>query len=131
MTSSGPSGYARTEVYVVDMMKIEAVIHPFKLDEVKAELERLDCENVTISEVFLKSGRNTLRSYYRGREYRADIPKLKLEMLLSAHRVDDVVAVLSRAACTDTDGDDGTILIYEVCEAMRIRNGRRVEFSLA
>ncbi len=112
------------------MMKVEAVIHPFRLDEVKAGLESVDCENITVGEVFLKGGRNAVPFHYRGCEYQADIPGVKVEMVLSADHVDDVVDVLSRAACTGTGGDDGTILVYEVSEAIRIRGGRRVEFSL-
>jgi nitrogen regulatory protein PII len=59
-----------------------------------------------------------------------DVPKVKLEMLVSARSVDELVAALSRAACTP-DGDDGTVLIYELSDAIRIRGGRRVEFSLS
>ena len=131
MTSSGPSGYPRTEVDVVVMMKVEAVIHPSKLDEVKAELECLGCENITVSELFLKGRKTTIRSRYRGCEYQADIPRVKVEMLLSANRIDEVVDLLSRVACTDPADDDGTILVYEVSDAIRIRGGKRVEFSLA
>ena len=131
MTSSGPSRYARTEADVNVMMKIEAVIHPFKLDEVKAVLEGLDCEGITISEVLLNAGPEAQKTRYRGCEYRVHVPKVKLEMLVSAHAVDEVIEVLSRAACTATDGDDGTILVHEVSDAIRIRGGRRVEFSLS
>jgi nitrogen regulatory protein P-II 1 len=111
-------------------MKLEAVIHPFKLDEVKAALERLNCRHLTISEVLLNENPSARKTRYRGCEYSVDVPKVKLEMLVSARSVDELVAALSRAACTP-DGDDGTVLIYELSDAIRIRGGRRVEFSLS
>jgi nitrogen regulatory protein PII len=128
MTSSDVPGYSRAEVDEVAMMKIEVVIHPFKLDEVKAELEALDCQNITVSEVFLKGD---TRSFYRGCEYRIDVPRVKVEMLLSAHRVDEVVKVLSQVTSTEKVSDDRTILVYELSEAIRMRGGKRIEFSLA
>jgi nitrogen regulatory protein PII len=113
------------------MMKIEAVIHPSKLDGVKAALEPLDCEGITISEVLLNGDRKAQKNRYRGCEYRVDVPKVKLEMVVSAQVVEEVIEVLSRAACSGADGDDGTILVYEVSNAIRIRGGRRMECALS
>ena len=110
------------------MMRIEALIRPYKLDEVKAALRSLDCEEVTLSEVLHHGGRNIQKNVYRGCEYEVDVPKVKIEFLASAHRVEEVLDALSHAACA---GNDGTILVYEVAEAIRIRNGHRVEFSLS
>lgn len=121
----------QTEVPVVTMIKIEALIHPFQLDEVKAELERLGCESIAVSKVFFNGGPNEMKSRYRGCEYRAGVPKIKLEILLSSHRVDGAIDVLSRAAGADKHSDDRTILVYEISDAIRIRDGRRVEFSLS
>ena len=112
------------------MMKIEALIHPSKLEEVNGILQDLDCEGVTISEV-LHRGPNIQKTVYRGCEYRVDVPRVKVEMLVSSLRVDEVLEALSRAVCGDLPGNDGTILVYEVAEAIRIRNGRRVEFSFS
>ena len=131
MTSSGPSVYARVEVPIRPMMKIEALIHPFKLEEVNGILQDLDCEEVTISEVLHRGGPNIQKTVYRGCEYRVDVPRVKVEMLVSSLRVDEVVEALSRAVCGDLPGNDGSILVYEVAEAIRIRNGRRVEFSFS
>jgi nitrogen regulatory protein P-II 1 len=113
------------------MMKIEAVIHPFKLNEIKAALEGLDCERLTISDVFLIAGRDAPKSHYRGCEYSRDVPKTKLEMLVSAGCVDEVINVLSRTACAGAGDDEGSIVVYEVSDAIRIRGGRRFAFSLS
>jgi nitrogen regulatory protein PII len=59
------------------------------------------------------------------------VPKVKLEMVVSSHRADEVIDIISRAARTDVAGDDGTVLVYEIADAVRIRNGRRVEFALS
>ncbi len=108
------------------MMRIEALCRPFKLDEVKATLRSLDCEEVTLSEVLHHGDRNIQENVYRGWEYEVDVPKVKIEFLVSAHRVEEVLDALSQAACA---GNDGAILVFEVAEAIRIRNGHRVEFS--
>ena len=113
------------------MMKIEAVISPFKLDEVKATLHDLDCEEATISEVLHDGGPNVQKRVYRGCEYRVGVPKVKLEILVSAQRVEEFLDALAGAACAAEPGNDGTIVVYEVAEAVRIRNGRRVDFSLS
>jgi nitrogen regulatory protein P-II 1 len=123
--------YSRTEVYEDAMMKVEAVIHPFKLDEVRAALDHLGCERLTTSEVLLSGGRNPQKRRYRGCEYSVEVPKVKLEMVVSASDVEKVVEVLSRATCTGADDDDGTILVYEVPNAIRIRSGHHLEFSLS
>src|ERR1019366_8854809 len=94
MTSSGPSVYARVEVSIRPMMKIEALIHPFKLEEVNGILQDLDCEEVTISEVLHRGGPNIQKTVYRGCEYRVDVPRVKVEMLVSSLRVDEVLEAL-------------------------------------
>jgi len=112
------------------MRKVEALIHPLKFEDVKAELKNLDFEDITVSEVFLTGPRNTIKTRYRGCEYEADVPRLKVEILIFANNVDDVVDALARAGCTDTGGDDGVILVYEVLDAIRIGGGKRVEPAL-
>jgi nitrogen regulatory protein PII len=72
-----------------------------------------------------------LKAVYRGGEYQVDVPRVKLEMVVSSHRVDDVIEAISRAARTGIEGDDGTVLVYEIMDAIRIRNGRRMEFALS
>ena len=113
------------------MVKIEAIVHPFKLDEVKAALASLGIEGLTILHVLDHAGSTGLKAFYRGGEYHIDVPKVKLEMVVSARDAEDVIDALSRAARTGLPGDDGTVLVYEVADAIRIRNGRRMEFALS
>ena len=112
------------------MLKIEAVIQPFKLDEVKAALDNLGIEEVMISAVLDHGGRMAQDLYYRGASYRADVTRIKLEMLVSSDGADDVIEALSRAARTREPGEDGTILVYEVADAIRIRSGERIQFAI-
>ncbi|MCU1336534.1 MAG: nitrogen regulatory protein [Bryobacterales bacterium] len=113
------------------MLKVEAIIQPFKLDDVKAALANLGIEGVTILHVLDHGGAGGLKAVYRGGEYQIDLPKVKLEMVVSAHRADEVVDAISRAARTGMSGDDGTVLVYEIADAIRIRNGRRMELALS
>jgi nitrogen regulatory protein P-II 1 len=113
------------------MVKVEAVIQPFKLDEVKAALTSLGIEGLTILHVLHHGGPSGLKAFYRGGEYTVDVPKVKLEMIVSSHRADEVIDAISRAARTGMSGDDGTVLVYEIADAHRIRNGRRMEFVLS
>jgi nitrogen regulatory protein P-II 1 len=113
------------------MVKVEAIVQPFKLDEVKAALADLKIEHITILHVMDHAGPKGLKAFYRGGEYHIDVPKVKLEMVVSSHRADEVIDIISRAARTDVAGDDGTVLVYEIADAVRIRNGRRVEFALS
>jgi nitrogen regulatory protein PII len=113
------------------MVKVEAVIQPFKLEEVKAALASLGIEGVTILHVLDHAGSSGLKAVYRGSQYYVDVPKVKLEMVVSSLRVEELIDVLSRTARTGMPGDDGTILLYEIADAVRIRNGRRMEFALS
>jgi nitrogen regulatory protein P-II 1 len=113
------------------MVKVEAIIQPFKLDEVKAALASLGVEGMTILHVLDHAGSAGLKAVYRGGQYYVDVPKVKLEMVVSSLRAEEVIDALSLAARTGTPGDDGTILVYEIADAIRIRNGRRVEVALS
>ena len=113
------------------MVKIEALVRSFKLEEIKATLKSLEIGEVMISEVFCHGGAGAPISTYRGVPYAVDVPRVKLEMLVSSLRADEVIEALSRTARTDAPGDDGTIMVYEVADAIRIRSGARVEFSLS
>lgn len=130
MTSSRARSYLPNGGKVVAMRKVEALIHPYKLEDVKAELKNVDFEDFAISEVFLTGPRHTIKTRYRGCEYEADVPRLKVEILLFTNNVDDVVDALARAACTGTDSDDGRILVYDVLDAIQIGGGRRAEPAL-
>jgi nitrogen regulatory protein P-II 1 len=112
------------------MKKIEAIIQPFKIDEVKAALMGIGIEGMTISEVRGHGRQKGHTEVYRGQEYNVDLlPKVKVEMVVSAARSDEVVKALGDAARTGKIGD-GKIFIYEVAEVVRIRNGDRGESAL-
>lgn len=112
------------KVNVKPMMKIEAVIHSLELDDVTAALENLDCENITASEVLLRSP-SIPKMRYRGYEYVAGLRKVKLEILTSNPDLDDIIEALSSAAHTPADTDETTIIVYPLSDAVRIRGCRR------
>jgi nitrogen regulatory protein P-II 1 len=110
--------------------KIEAIIQPFKIDEVKQALLGIGIDGMTISEVRGHGRQKGHKEVYRGQEYNVDLlPKVKVEMVVPAERSDEVVRALSNAARTGKIGD-GKIFIYDVAEAVRIRNGDRGEAAL-
>jgi nitrogen regulatory protein P-II 1 len=112
------------------MKKIEAIIQPFKVDEVKEALMSAGIDGMTISEVRGHGRQKGHREVYRGQEYNVDLlPKVKLEMVVSADRYEEVLQALSGAARTGKIGD-GKIFVYEVAEAVRIRNGDRGDLAL-
>jgi nitrogen regulatory protein P-II 1 len=112
------------------MKKIEAIIQPFKIDEVKEALVGIGIDGMTISEVRGHGRQKGHKEVYRGQEYNVDLlPKVKIEMVVSAGRADEVITALSGAARTGKIGD-GKIFIYEVSEAVRIRNGDRGDTAL-
>ena len=112
------------------MKKIEAIIQPFKLDEVKEALHKLGVEGMTISEVRGHGRQKGHTEVYRGQEYSIDLlPKLKLEVVVPASRFDEVVSNLVAAARTGKIGD-GKVFVYDVAEAIRIRNDDRGEAAL-
>jgi nitrogen regulatory protein P-II 1 len=112
------------------MKKIEAIVQPFKIDEVKEALLAIGIDGMTISEVRGHGRQKGHKEVYRGQEYNVDLlPKVKLEMVVPSERSDEVVQALSNAARTGKIGD-GKIFIYEVAEAIRIRNGDRGDAAL-
>ena len=112
------------------MKKIEAIIQPYKIDEVKAALVGIGIDGMTISEVRGHGRQKGHKEVYRGQEYQVDLlPKVKVEMVVPAERSDEVIKVLSGAARTGKIGD-GKIFISDVAEAIRIRNGDRGEAAL-
>jgi nitrogen regulatory protein P-II 1 len=112
------------------MKKIEAIIQPSKLDSVKEALIALGVEGMTASEVRGHGRQKGHREVYRGREYNVDLlPKVKLEVVVSDTRVDEIVRALSTAARTGRIGD-GKVFIYNVEDVIRIRNDDRGEAAL-
>ncbi len=112
------------------MKKIEAVIQPFKLDEVKEALKSIGIDGMTISDVRGHGRQKGHKEVYRGQEYNVDLlPKVKLELVLPDARYEEVLKVLSAAARTGKIGD-GKIFVIDVIEAVRIRNDDRGESVL-
>src|SRR5262249_51982686 len=112
------------------MKKIEAIIQPFKLEEVKEALKGIGIDGMTITEVRGHGRQKGHKEVYRGQEYQVDLlPKVKIEMVVPASRSEEVVQTLSSAARTGKIGD-GKIFVYDVGEAIRIRNDDRGETAL-
>ncbi len=111
------------------MVKIEAIIQPFKFDEVRQALECLGVAKTLIHYV-MSHGDGRIKAYYRGAEYPAELPRIKIELLAPSDRVDEIVSALMRAARTSA-GDDGMILVFEVADAIRIHNGAHLQYTLA
>jgi nitrogen regulatory protein P-II 1 len=112
------------------MNKIEAIIQPFKLDEVKESLKAIGIDGMTITEVRGHGRQKGHKEVYRGQEYNVDLlPKVKIEMVVPASRRDEVIRTLSLAARTGKIGD-GKIFVYDVAEAIRIRNDDRGDAAL-
>src|SRR5580693_6198803 len=100
------------------MKKIEAIIQPFKLDEVKAALKGIGIDGMTITEVRGHGRQKGHREVYRGQEYVVDLlHKVKLEMVVPSERTEEVVKTLAGAARTGKIGD-GKIFVYDVAEAV-------------
>jgi nitrogen regulatory protein P-II 1 len=112
------------------MKKIEAIIQPFKLDEVKNALTGIGVDGITISEVRGHGRQKGHTEVYRGAEYRVDlIPKVKLEIVAADARVPQIVQALTDAARSGKIGD-GKIFVSSIEDAIRIRNGDHGESAL-
>ena len=105
------------------MKKIEAIIKPFKLDDVKEALNEIGIQGMTISEAKGYGRQKGHKEIYRGAEYVVDfIPKIKIEIVLESERVDQVVDTIRTAANTGKIGD-GKIFVSPVEQALRVRTG--------
>ena len=105
------------------MKKIEAIIKPFKLDEVKEALQEVGLQGITVIEAKGFGRQKGHTELYRGAEYVVDfLPKVKIEVVLGAEQVDAAVAAITDAARTGRIGD-GKIFISEIEHAVRIRTG--------
>lgn len=105
------------------MRKIEAIIKPFKLDDVKEALNEIGIHGMTVSEVKGYGRQKGHKEIYRGAEYVVDfIPKIKIEIVTESERVDEVVDQIRNAANTGKIGD-GKIFIIPMESAVRVRTG--------
>lgn len=112
------------------MKKIEAVVQPFKLEEVKEALKNIGIDGMTISEVRGHGRQKGHKEVYRGQEYNVDLlPKVKFELVVSDARFEEVLETITNAARSGKIGD-GKIFVFEVAEAIRIRNGDRGEAAI-
>lgn len=112
------------------MKKIEAIIQPFRLDDVRNALKEAGVDGMTISEVRGHGRQKGHKEVYRGQEYNVDLlPKTKLELVVPSARADEIVKVIRYAAASGKIGD-GKIFLYDVAEAVRIRNDDRGEAAL-
>ncbi len=112
------------------MKKIEAIIKPFKLEEVKEALAEIGVEGMTVTEVKGFGRQKGHTEIYRGSEYTVDfLPKIKLDVVLSNNKVDGAIAAIVKAARTGKIGD-GKIFVLPVEEAVRIRTSERAEAAV-
>ena len=107
------------------MKKIEAIIKPFKLDDVKEQLNEIGIQGMTISEVKGYGRQKGHKEIYRGAEYVVDfVPKIKIEIIVDKDRTDEVVNTICNAANTGKIGD-GKIFVLPVDQVVRVRTGER------
>ena len=107
------------------MKKVEAIIKPFKLDEVKEALSAIGVQGLTVSEIKGFGRQKGHTELYRGAEYVVDfLPKVKLEIIASDAKVSDIVAAIEKSAKTGRIGD-GKIFVLPIEEVIRIRTGER------
>ncbi len=112
------------------MKKIEAIIKPFKLDEVREALSELGVSGLTVTEVKGFGRQKGHTELYRGAEYVVDfLPKIKLEVVVPAERLDMAVEAIIKAARTGKIGD-GKIFISSIEQVIRIRTGETNETAL-
>ncbi|HXI84095.1 MAG TPA: P-II family nitrogen regulator [Verrucomicrobiae bacterium] len=112
------------------MKKIEAVIKPFKLEEVKEALSDFGIVGMTVTEVKGFGRQKGQTEIYRGNEYSVDfLPKIKIEVVLGEDKVDEAVDAILKAARTGKIGD-GKIFVMSVEEVVRIRTGETAEAAV-
>jgi nitrogen regulatory protein P-II 1 len=107
------------------MKKVEAIIKPFKLDEVKESLSAIGVQGLTVSEIKGFGRQKGHTELYRGAEYVVDfLPKVKLEIIASDEKVGDIINAIEKSAKTGRIGD-GKIFVLPIEEVIRIRTGER------
>jgi nitrogen regulatory protein P-II 1 len=112
------------------MKKLEAIIQPFKLEEVKEALKGIGVDGMTVTEVRGHGRQKGHKEVYRGQEYHVDLlPKVKLEMVVPDARLQEVIQTVTQSARTGKIGD-GKLFVYDVADAVRIRNDDRGDAAL-
>ena len=112
------------------MKRIEAIIQPHKLDDVREALKAIGVDGMTIYDVRGHGRQKGHKEIYRGHEYEVDVvPKSKIEIVIASDRVEETVNAIIEAARTGKIGD-GKVFIYPIEEAIRIRSNERGEQAL-
>ena len=112
------------------MKKIEAIIRPFKLEDIKVALHEIGVEGMTVAEVKGFGRQKGHTEIYRGSEYIVDfLPKIKIELVVSDAKTDAVVGAIVKAAKSGKIGD-GKVFVSNVEEAVRIRTDERGEMAI-
>lgn len=112
------------------MKKIEAIIKPFKLDDVKEKLNEIGVKGMTVSEVKGFGRQKGHTELYRGAEYKVDfLPKTKLEIIVANEQLEEIVDVVMKAAHSGKIGD-GKIFVSDVQNVIRIRTGEQGEEAI-
>ncbi|MCK5543212.1 MAG: P-II family nitrogen regulator [Desulfobacterales bacterium] len=107
------------------MKKIEAIIKPFKLDDVKESLNEIGVHGMTVTEVNGYGRQKGHKEIYRGAEYVVDfVPKIKIEIVLNKERVEEAIQTICDAANTGKIGD-GKIFVSNIEQAIRVRTGEK------
>lgn len=107
------------------MKKVEAIVKPFKMEDVKDALANLGVEGMTVTEVKGFGRQKGHKEIYRGAEYVVDfLPKIKIEIVADDAKIDQIVAAIQKSAHTGKIGD-GKIFVIPVEQAVRIRTGER------
>lgn len=112
------------------MKKVECILRPIKIDEVRQALEQIGITGMTISDVRGYGNQRGRTEKYRGNTYVVNLlPKIKLEIVIPDERVEEVIEIVTEAAQTGEIGD-GKIFLSTVEEAVRIRTGERGDFAI-
>ena len=112
------------------MKKIEAIIKPFKLDEVKEALQEIGVQGITVTEAKGFGRQKGHTELYRGAEYVVDfLPKVKVEIVVPSERVEPAIEAIQKAARPGRIGD-GKIFVYTIEQAIRIRTGESGDAAL-
>ena len=112
------------------MKKIDAIIKPFKLDEVKDKLNEIGVQGITVTEVKGFGRQKGHTELYRGAEYVVDfLPKVKLEIVIADAQAEEVIDTIMKAAQTGRIGD-GKIFVTDLIDVIRIRTGERGEEAI-
>lgn len=120
-----PNAVARTNWSETDMKKIEAIIKPFKLDEVKEALHDVGLQGITVLEAKGFGRQKGHTELYRGAEYVVDfLPKVKIEVVVDDDQLERAVEAIQQSAQTGRIGD-GKIFISSIDDAIRVRTGER------